>query len=49
MKSRIILKAMEKPFINVLWVGTVVLMFGFGVAVVRRYSEFKKMREKGIE
>ncbi|MEO0553768.1 MAG: cytochrome c biogenesis protein CcsA [Bacteroidota bacterium] len=48
-KDWIILKAMEKPFINVLWVGAVVLMFGFGVAVVRRYSEFKKMREKGIE
>ena len=48
-KDWIILKAIEKPLINILWLGTLVLMFGFGVAVVRRYQEFKKMREKGAE
>ncbi|MEM6523591.1 MAG: cytochrome c biogenesis protein CcsA [Bacteroidota bacterium] len=48
-KDWIILKAMEKPLINILWIGTLVLMAGFGVAVTRRYSEFKKMREKGVE
>ena len=48
-KDWIILKAIEKPLINVLWLGTLLLVFGFGVAVVRRYTEFKKMREKGVE
>lgn len=48
-KDWIILKAMEKPLINVLWAGTLILMLGFSIAVARRYSEFKKMREKGVE
>ncbi|MEM9856732.1 MAG: cytochrome c-type biogenesis CcmF C-terminal domain-containing protein, partial [Bacteroidota bacterium] len=48
-KDWIILKAMEKPLINVLWAGTLILMIGFGVAVTRRYTEFKRMREKGVE
>lgn len=48
-KDWIILKAMEKPLINVLWLGTLVLMAGFIVASVRRYDEFRKMRKKGME
>jgi cytochrome c-type biogenesis protein CcmF len=48
-KDYIILKAMEKPAINVLWIGTLVLMLGFGIAVYRRYGEFKLMRDKGQE
>ncbi len=48
-KDWIILKAMEKPLINVLWMGTLVLMAGFIIATVRRYDEFKKMRKKGME
>lgn len=48
-KDWVVLKAMEKPFINVLWLGTLLLMVGFGIAINRRYSEFKKMREKGME
>jgi len=48
-KDWVVLKAMEKPLINVLWIGTLVLMIGFGVAISRRYTEFKKMREKGME
>ncbi|MFA0962062.1 heme lyase CcmF/NrfE family subunit [Roseivirga sp. BDSF3-8] len=48
-KDYIILKVVEKPLINILWVGTIVLMFGFGIAVYRRYTEFKKMRDKGLE
>lgn len=35
-RDYIILKAMEKPHINVLWIGTLVLMAGFGVAAYRR-------------
>ncbi|MEL7002545.1 MAG: cytochrome c biogenesis protein CcsA [Bacteroidota bacterium] len=48
-KDWVVLKAMEKPLINVLWLGTLLLVFGFSVAIRRRYSEFKKMREKGLE
>jgi cytochrome c-type biogenesis protein CcmF len=36
------MKAIEMPFINVLWMGTVVLMLGFSVAVFRRYKDFSK-------
>ena len=40
-KSWIVMKALEKPLINVLWIGTLVLMFGFSIAIYRRYKEFK--------
>ncbi|WP_017730043.1 cytochrome c biogenesis protein CcsA [Nafulsella turpanensis] len=48
-KDYIILKAMEKPLINILWTGTLMLMIGFGIAISRRYSEFRKMRDKEVE
>lgn len=48
-KDWIILKAMEKPLINVLWLGTLLLMAGFSIATWRRYEEFRKMRQKGLE
>lgn len=48
-KDWIVLKALEKPMINVLWIGTLVLMAGFSVAMARRIREFKKMKEKGLE
>lgn len=48
-KDFIILKALEKPMINILWIGTLVLMTGFGIAMVRRFSDFNKMKEKGLE
>lgn len=48
-KDYIILKAIEMPFINLLWIGTFVLTFGFGMAIFRRYSEFYKMKRKGLE
>ncbi|UII22633.1 heme lyase CcmF/NrfE family subunit [Fulvivirga ligni] len=48
-KNWVVLKAMEKPLINILWSGTLLLMIGFGIAINRRYKEFKKMREKGME
>ncbi|MTI33632.1 heme lyase CcmF/NrfE family subunit [Xanthovirga aplysinae] len=47
-KDYIIVKAMEKPLINLLWLGTIILSIGFTMAIHRRYSEFKKMREKGM-
>lgn len=48
-KDWIVLKAFEKPMINVLWIGTLVLMTGFSMAMIRRFREFNKMKEKGLE
>ncbi|QSE98422.1 cytochrome c biogenesis protein CcsA [Fulvivirga lutea] len=48
-KNWVVMKALEKPFINVLWLGTLVLVAGFVVAINRRYSEFQKMKQKGLE
>lgn len=48
-KDWIIIEAVEKPWINVLWLGTLLLCVGFGIAISRRYSEFQKMRDKGME
>jgi cytochrome c-type biogenesis protein CcmF len=48
-KDWIVLRALEKPYINVLWIGTVVVMAGFGIAMARRVREFKLMKEKGQE
>jgi cytochrome c-type biogenesis protein CcmF len=48
-KDYIIMKAMEKPLINILWIGTIILVLGFGIAIRRRYVEFMQMRDKGIE
>jgi cytochrome c-type biogenesis protein CcmF len=45
----VVIKALEKPFINVLWIGTLILMTGFGIAISRRIREFRKMKEKGME
>jgi cytochrome c-type biogenesis protein CcmF len=38
-KDWVIIKALEKPYINVLWLGTGILMIGFCVAMVRRFRE----------
>ena len=48
-KEWIILEARKKPWINLLWLGTLTLVVGFCVAISRRYSEFMKMRDKGQE
>ena len=48
-KDWVVIKAMEKPYINVLWIGTLILMVGFSIAMARRIKEFKKMKAKGIE
>jgi cytochrome c-type biogenesis protein CcmF len=39
-KDWVVIKALEKPYINVLWLGTFILMIGFGMAMVRRFKEF---------
>jgi cytochrome c-type biogenesis protein CcmF len=38
-KDWVVIKALEKPYINVLWLGTGVLMIGFFMAMVRRFRE----------
>jgi cytochrome c-type biogenesis protein CcmF len=38
-KDYIILKAMEKPFVNILWIGTIIMSIGFVMAIVRRNKE----------
>jgi cytochrome c-type biogenesis protein CcmF len=48
-KNWVVIKAMEKPFVNVLWIGTLVLMAGFAIALTRRFREFSKMKAKGQE
>lgn len=47
-KDWIILQAIEKPQINILWIGTIVMIIGFIIATRRRYVEFVKMRNKGM-
>jgi cytochrome c-type biogenesis protein CcmF len=48
-KDWVVIKALEKPWVNVLWLGTLVLMLGFGIALTRRYREFMLMKAKGQE
>ena len=48
-KDYVVMKAIVKPYINVLWIGTIVMLIGFTVAIYRRFDEFVKMRDKGIE
>ncbi|MCJ8167464.1 cytochrome c biogenesis protein CcsA [Pontibacter sp. E15-1] len=38
-KDYIILKAIEKPFVNLLWIGTIVMAIGFVMAILRRNKE----------
>lgn len=48
-KDYVVMKAIVKPYINVLWIGTLIMLLGFTVAIYRRFDEFKKMRDKGLE
>lgn len=48
-KDYIVLKAIEKPMINILWIGTLLMVLGFVIAISRRYTEFIRMRDKGVE
>ena len=45
-RDYIVMKATEKPLINILWLGTFVLVIGFLMATIRRFKEFIKMRDK---
>ncbi|SDK82427.1 cytochrome c-type biogenesis protein CcmF [Catalinimonas alkaloidigena] len=48
-KDWLIIKAMEKPYINVLWIGSLLMSLGFGMAAFRRYRDFRQMRDKDRE
>ena len=48
-KDYIIIKAIEKPGINLLWIGTLLVIVGLAMAMFRRYREFVAMRNKGQE
>ncbi|HSI76888.1 MAG TPA: cytochrome c biogenesis protein CcsA [Lunatimonas sp.] len=48
-KDYVVMKASIKPYINVLWLGTIIMLIGFCTAIYRRYDEFTKMRNKGLE
>ena len=39
-KDWVVVKALEKPYINILWLGTFILMIGFGMAMVRRFKDY---------
>ena len=41
-KSWIVLKAIEFPFINLFWGGTIIMVIGFIMSIFRRSSELKK-------
>jgi cytochrome c-type biogenesis protein CcmF len=38
----LVVQAIRKPFINLLWLGTIVLAFGFGIAAFRRGTERRR-------
>ncbi len=42
-KDWVIIKALEKPFINVLWLGTGILMIGFVIAMRRRFKDLRDL------
>jgi len=41
----IIMKAIVFPFINVLWLGCIMMVVGFWMSVWRRFSELKRLKE----
>jgi len=45
-KDFVILKAIEKPFINILWCGSLLIVVGYIIAIRRRYQEFVRSRDK---
>jgi len=47
-RDYIVMKAKEMPLINLLWLGTLVLVVGFSMSTIRRYRDFANMRNKGM-
>ena len=48
-KDYIVMSATEKPLINLLWIGSLVVVAGFILAIKRRFYEFKKLGDKDTE
>lgn len=44
----IVIQALKKPYINILWLGTFILVAGFIVAMVRRIKENRKLGGKSV-
>jgi cytochrome c-type biogenesis protein CcmF len=44
-RDYVVMKAVEKPLINVLWLGTLVLAVGFVMAMVRRFKDYALVKE----
>lgn len=44
----IVIQALKKPYINILWLGTFILVLGFIVAMVRRIKENLKLSGKSV-
>ena len=44
-KDWIIIEAVRKPWINLLWIGTLLLVVGFLIAMRKRYVEFMEMQQ----
>jgi cytochrome c-type biogenesis protein CcmF len=38
MNDYVIMKAILFPYINVLWIGTIIMIIGFGISLLKRYS-----------
>ncbi|MBB3697349.1 cytochrome c biogenesis protein CcsA [Flammeovirga yaeyamensis] len=45
-KDWVIMKAVEKPFISILWIGTILLGVGTGISASRRFKESKNKTTK---
>ncbi|MES2387238.1 MAG: cytochrome c biogenesis protein CcsA [Bacteroidota bacterium] len=47
-KDWIILKAIQKPYINVLWTGAILMVLGFAMAGTRRLREYRLTRNREV-
>jgi cytochrome c-type biogenesis protein CcmF len=45
----VILKAIEFPYINLLWAGTFVMIFGFILSIIQRFKESKRRMENQLK
>ncbi|AZQ63229.1 cytochrome C biogenesis protein [Flammeovirga pectinis] len=45
-KDWVIMKAIEKPFISILWIGTLLLGLGTGISTVRRFKDSRNSKSK---
>ena len=43
----ILVQAFEKPVISLVWIGIILLTFGFGLALVRRVGEVRVSMKRG--